>query len=94
MELLIAEKHKSGWFRILKSILVVAKISLISSMMITGVVKRRVKTGKFDLITALFLTYCLVLIGLLAFEFGQHYIFAFFILFGAANYLNFLGLMI
>lgn len=93
-ELQLAEKEKTGWFHYLKLCLVVVKISLISSMMMTGVVKRRLKTGKFDAVTALFLSYITVLIGLLAFEFGKQYIFAFFILFAAANFLNFTAFMV
>ena len=93
-ELERAEKEKTGWFHYLKLCLVVAKIGLISAMMMTGIVKRRLKTGKFDAVTALFRTYIIVLLGLLAFEFGKAYIFAFFILFAAANFLNFVGFMV
>ena len=70
-ELMLAEKERTGWFHYLKMCMVVAKITLISSMMMTGVVKRRLKHGKFDSITALFLSYITILIGLLAFEFGR-----------------------
>jgi len=93
-ELMLAEKEKTGWFHYLKLCMVVLKVGLICTMMTTGIVKRRLKHGKFDSVTALFISYIVILLGLCAFEFGTAYIFAFFILFAAANFLNFVAFMV
>ena len=72
----------------MKIVLVCVKVSLVCAMMITGIVRRKQKHGKFDAVTGLFIVYIILLSGLLAFEFGTKYIFAFFIMIYVANFVN------
>lgn len=55
------------------------------------IIARRKKQGYFDGVTVMLIVNIVVLLGLLAFEFGTEYIAGFWIMILASNYLNFIG---
>lgn len=55
------------------------------------IIRRRQKMGYFDKVTFMLVLYIIVLLGLLAFEFGTEYIAGFWIMILVSNYINFMG---
>lgn len=76
---------------IFKKCFVVFKCSLLSIFFILAIRARYKKLGHFDFVSFMFCVNIIVLIGLLSFEFGIHYIYAYLLMIFAANYVNFIG---
>ena len=76
-----------------KLVFVALKCGVIMVMFSIAIHQRRV-AGKFDGISLMLLLNILIMAGIMGFEYGNPFIWAFWILNFVANYINFIGFML
>ena len=85
------ENKHQDWFFYLKEAVLLTKGTWIIYLLVHGIKARHAKSGYYDRITTVLALCILVVTLVIVFSFMRKYIFGFFILILAANYLNFLS---
>lgn len=81
---------EGSWVNVLKMVFICSKIALIASLLTLAIILRIKKKGTFDGASFMIFVDICIMIGLIFFEFGQKFIFAFFIMILVSNYVNFM----